>query len=116
MQSMTMTLSKRCMYAKLHVIWSKSMLYIFSLSSHIDRIRIQACICNSTASVQKYIWDFQSSLLRFDWKWLSFENMTQRHRNYSEEIRQIKLLNFKDIQNYYAVELSRKNSEKIIIV
>ena len=42
MQSMTMTLSKRCVYTKLHVTWSKLMLYIFSLSSHIDRMRIQA--------------------------------------------------------------------------
>jgi hypothetical protein len=40
--------------------------------------------------------------------------MTRRHRNYSEKIRQIRLLNFKDIQNYYAVELSK--AEKIIVV
>jgi len=42
MQSMTMTLSRRCMYAKLHVTWSKSLLYIFSLINHIDSLRIQA--------------------------------------------------------------------------
>ncbi len=42
MQSMTMTLSRRCMYAKLHVIWSKSLLYIFSLINHTDSLRIQA--------------------------------------------------------------------------
>ncbi len=42
MQSMTMTLSKCCMYAKLHVIWSKSLLYIFSLINHIDNLCIQA--------------------------------------------------------------------------
>ncbi len=42
MQFMTMTLSRRCMYAKLHVIWSKSLLYIFSLINHIDSLRIQA--------------------------------------------------------------------------
>ncbi len=42
MQSMTMTLSKRCMYVKLHVIWSKLLLYIFSLINHIDSLNIQA--------------------------------------------------------------------------
>ena len=47
MQSMTMILSKRCMYAKLHVIWSKSLLYIFSLINHIDSLHIQALFLNS---------------------------------------------------------------------
>ncbi len=47
MQSMTMTLSRRCMYAKLHVLWSKSLLYIFSLINHIDSLRIQALFLNS---------------------------------------------------------------------
>ncbi len=42
MQSMTMTLSRCCMYAKLHVIWSKLLLYIFSLINHIDSLHIQA--------------------------------------------------------------------------
>ena len=42
MQSMTMTLSRRCVYAKLHVIWSKLLLYIFSLINHIDSLHIQA--------------------------------------------------------------------------
>ncbi len=42
MQSMTMTLFKRCMYVKLHVIWSKSLLYIFLLINHIDSLCIQA--------------------------------------------------------------------------
>ncbi len=46
MQSMTMTLSRRCMYAKLHVIWSKSLLYIFSLINHIDSLCIQALSLN----------------------------------------------------------------------
>ncbi len=46
MQSMTMTLSRRCMYAKLHVIWPKSLLYIFSLINHIDSLRIQALSLN----------------------------------------------------------------------
>ncbi len=46
-QSMTMTLSRRCMYAKLHVIWSKLLLYIFSLINHIDSLRIQALSLNS---------------------------------------------------------------------
>ncbi len=47
MQSMTMILSRRCMYAKLHVIWSKSLLYIFSLINHIDSLHIQALSLNS---------------------------------------------------------------------
>ncbi len=38
MQSMTMTLSRRCAYVKLHVPWSKSLLYIFSLINHIDSL------------------------------------------------------------------------------
>ncbi len=42
MQSMTMILSRRCVYATLHVIWSKSLLYIFSLINHIDSLHIQA--------------------------------------------------------------------------
>ncbi len=42
MQSMTMTLSRRCAYVKLHVSWSKSLLYIFSLINHIDSLRKQA--------------------------------------------------------------------------
>ncbi len=46
MQSMTMTLSRRCMYAKLHVIWLKSLLYIFSLINHFDSLRIQALSLN----------------------------------------------------------------------
>ena len=44
MQSMTMTLSRRCMYATLHVIWSKSLLYIFSLINHINSLYIQALL------------------------------------------------------------------------
>ncbi len=47
MQSMTMTLSRRCMYAKLHVIWLKSLLYIFLLINHIDKLHIQALSLNS---------------------------------------------------------------------
>ncbi len=46
MQSMAMTLSRRCMYAKLHVTWSKSLLYIFSLVNHIDSLRIQTLSLN----------------------------------------------------------------------
>ncbi len=41
MQSMTMTLSKRCAYVRLHVSWSKSSLYIFSLINHIDSLHKQ---------------------------------------------------------------------------
>jgi len=46
MQPMTMTLSRRCMYAKLHVTWPKSLLYIFSLINHIDSLCIQALSLN----------------------------------------------------------------------
>ncbi len=46
MQPMTMALSRRCMYAKLHVTWPKSLLYIFSLVNHIDSLRIQALFLN----------------------------------------------------------------------
>jgi len=42
MQPMAMALSIRCVYAKLHVTWPKSMLYIFPLSSHTNRMRIRA--------------------------------------------------------------------------
>jgi len=42
MQFMTMILSKCCVYVKLHVSWSKSLLYIFSLINHIDSLRKQA--------------------------------------------------------------------------
>jgi len=41
MQSMTMTLSRRCVCVKLHVSWSKSLLYIFSLINHINSLRKQ---------------------------------------------------------------------------
>ncbi len=47
MQSMTMTLSRRCMYAKLHVTWPKLLLYIFSLINHIDSLHIKALLLNS---------------------------------------------------------------------
>ncbi len=43
MQSMTMILSRCYVYAKLHVTWSKSLLYIFSLINHIDSLCIWAC-------------------------------------------------------------------------
>ncbi len=42
MQSMTMTLSKCYAYVRLHVSWSKSLLYIFSLINHIDSLCKQA--------------------------------------------------------------------------
>ncbi len=42
MQFMTMTLFRRCAYVKLHVSWSKSLLYIFSLINHIDSLHKQA--------------------------------------------------------------------------
>ena len=40
------SLFRRCMYAKLHVTWSKSLLYIFSLINHIDSLHIQALSLN----------------------------------------------------------------------
>ncbi len=40
MQSMTMTLSRRCAYVRLHVPCSKSLLYIFSLINHINSLII----------------------------------------------------------------------------
>ncbi len=42
MQPKAMALSRRCVYAKLHVIWPK-MLNIFPLCSHTDEMRIRAC-------------------------------------------------------------------------
>ncbi len=54
MQSMTMTLSRRCMYAKLHVIWSKSLLYIFSLINHIDSLHIQALSLKLSSSYFRF--------------------------------------------------------------
>ncbi len=41
MQSMTMTLSRRCAYVRLYVSWSKSLLYIFSLINHINSLHKQ---------------------------------------------------------------------------
>jgi len=41
------SLFRRCMYAKLHVTWSKSLLYIFSLINHINSLHIQALSLNS---------------------------------------------------------------------
>jgi len=38
--------------------------------------------------------------------------MTRRHENYSEKIKQVKLFNFEDIQNYYAAKLFRQSSRK----
>ena len=50
MQSMTMTLSRRCAYVRLHVPWSKSLLYIFSLINHIDSLRKQALLIKQLLS------------------------------------------------------------------
>ncbi len=41
MQSMIMILSRRYVYVKLHVSWSKLLLYIFSLINHIDSLHKQ---------------------------------------------------------------------------
>ena len=49
MQSMTMTLSRRCAYVKLHVSWSKSLLYIFSLINHIDSL------CKQVLSIKQLL-------------------------------------------------------------
>ncbi len=69
MQSMTMTLSRRCMYAKLHVIWSKSLLYIFSLINHIDSLRIRArelSIWSSDHIDNSKLWKLITSTWAFD--------------------------------------------------
>ncbi len=50
MQSMTMTLSRRCAYVKLHVFWSKSLLYIFSLINHIDSLHKQMLLIKQLLS------------------------------------------------------------------
>ncbi len=42
MKSMTMTLSRCCAYVRLHISWSKSLLYIFSLINHINSLCKQA--------------------------------------------------------------------------
>ncbi len=51
MQSMTMTLSRRCAYVKLHVSWSKSLLYIFSLINHINSLRKQTSLIKHLLSL-----------------------------------------------------------------
>jgi len=50
MQSMTMTLFKRCIYVKLHVSWSKLLLYIFLLINHIDSLCKQALLIKQLLS------------------------------------------------------------------
>ncbi len=54
MQPMAMTLSRRCMYAKLHVTWLKSLLYIFSLINHTDSLRIQALSLKLSSSYSRF--------------------------------------------------------------
>ncbi len=54
MQSMTMTLSRRCVCATLHVIWSESLLYIFSLINHIDSLHIQALSLKLSSSYFRF--------------------------------------------------------------
>ena len=51
MQSMTMTLFKRCIYVKLHVSWSKLLLYIFLLINHIDSLCKQALLIKQLLSL-----------------------------------------------------------------
>ena len=58
MQPMAMALSRRCMYAKLHVTWSKSLLYIFSLVNHIDSLRIQALFLNPRHRTSVFLCSF----------------------------------------------------------
>ena len=58
MQSMTMTLSRRCAYVKLHVSWSKSLLYIFLLINHIDSL------CKQALSI-KHLLSFMFSFSHF---------------------------------------------------
>jgi len=76
MQSMTMTLSRRCMYAKLHVTWSKSLLYIFSLINHIDSLHIQALLLKLSQSYFRFslfLHTLRVLLFRF-WKSFSYCN------------------------------------------
>jgi len=54
MQPMAMALSRRCMYAKLHVTWPKSLLYIFSLVNHTDSLRIQALSLKPSSSYSRF--------------------------------------------------------------
>ncbi len=54
MQPMAMALSRRCMYAKLHVTWPKLLLYIFSLINHIDSLRIQALSLKPSSSYFRF--------------------------------------------------------------
>ena len=65
MQSMTMTLSRRCMYAKLHVIWSKSLLYIFSLINHIDSLELNMYYVFLFADVSDFCWLQNKSTMSF---------------------------------------------------
>jgi len=51
MQFMIITLSKRCAYVKLHVSWSKSLLYIFSLINNIDSLCKQALLIKQLLSL-----------------------------------------------------------------
>ncbi len=60
MQSMTMILSRRCMYAKLYVTWSKSLLYIFSLINHIDSLHIQALSLKFSQSYFRFSSSFRT--------------------------------------------------------
>ncbi len=62
MQSMTMTLFKRCAYVKLHVSWSKSLLYIFSLINHIDSL------CKQMLSIKQLL----SFMLSFSYLFMFF--------------------------------------------
>ena len=75
MQSMAMTLSRRCMYAKLHVTWPKSLLYIFSLINHTDSLRIRArelSIWSSDHIDNSKLWKLVTSTWAFDLSvWLS---------------------------------------------
>ncbi len=62
MQPMTMTLSRRCAYVRLHVPWPKSLLYIFSLINHIDSLRKQAL---STKQLLSFVPSFSRPFVFF---------------------------------------------------
>ena len=62
---MTMTLSRRCMYAKLHVIWSKSLLYIFSLINHINSLELNMYYVFLFADVSDFCWLQNKSTMSF---------------------------------------------------
>ncbi len=84
-------------------------------SQHSEKHLNQTYIIrNYTVNVQNYIENLQFSVLRSDWKWLSFEDMTRRHENYSKKSDK---LNYSISKTYRIITLLNcldKVAEKII--